>query len=110
LFKDAKREMRVVVASDGSRLVAEYCCGCGEKLTEWLQHSAQQDLSGAPVVTDYSKMAPRCQYHGCTDPGQAHHCAPRYLFNDADEWPIVYLCLYHHKAWHDVVRYSHAEY
>jgi hypothetical protein len=34
---------------------------------------------------------------------QAHHVACQSLFDDADAWPVVWLCTACHDQWHDVV-------
>jgi len=43
-----------------------------------------------------------CQVAGCgrTDT-ELHHFAPRSLFPDADNWPVLPLCVEHHLAWHN---------
>lgn len=45
-----------------------------------------------------------CARCGAEGKLQAHHWAPRHLFpEDADEWPISYLCRPCHLTWHKVV-------
>jgi hypothetical protein len=46
---------------------------------------------------------PYCQK--CGQPGaERHHWAPQALFDDADQWPMDYLCRACHTRWHQVTR------
>lgn len=44
-----------------------------------------------------------CSYSGCDTPEtEYHHFAPRNTFSDdADNWPVLPLCVKHHREWHN---------
>ena len=45
---------------------------------------------------------PTCAVCGC--PGaEYHHWAPQAIFEDADKWPVSYLCRTCHRKWHDTM-------
>jgi hypothetical protein len=62
------------------------------------------DIESIPIVEDYSDQI-KCAVIGCVEiGGEYHHFAPKHLFSDeADNWPTAYLCLKHHRQWHDLV-------
>tara|TARA_R110002012_G_scaffold256331_1_gene436359 strand:- start:100 stop:795 length:696 start_codon:yes stop_codon:yes gene_type:complete len=42
-----------------------------------------------------------CSYSGCErTQTERHHIMPRAYADDADLWPLVVLCTYHHDKWH----------
>lgn len=44
---------------------------------------------------------PTCGYQGCeSNVVEMHHIMPKGYADDADDWPIVPLCPYHHNKWH----------
>lgn len=43
----------------------------------------------------------RCGSNGGT---QLHHWAPRAIFDDAEQWPMSYLCPPCHRTWHQAMR------
>ena len=44
---------------------------------------------------------PACSYKDCTRTFvEMHHIMPRGYLDDADDWPIVPLCVFHHDKWH----------
>lgn len=44
-----------------------------------------------------------CERCGSVDGTELHHWAPKYLFDDADDWPTSYLCRACHTKWHRAV-------
>lgn len=45
-----------------------------------------------------------CARCGSTNGTQLHHWAPRAIFDDADHWPMSYLCPPCHRTWHQAMR------
>ena len=45
-----------------------------------------------------------CAYKGCTNTNtQRHHIMPRAYQPDANDWPVVVLCSFHHDKWHALI-------
>jgi hypothetical protein len=57
-------------------------------------------------VRDYQAMfaSDPCARCGSTAGAQLHHWAPRAIFDDADLWPMSYLCPPCHRIWHTAMR------
>ena len=49
-----------------------------------------------------------CAHCGSAAGTELHHWAPRALFEDADEWPLSFLCRKCHMRWHRVMQTPHA--
>lgn len=54
-----------------------------------------------PIVVDYAGMFARCLVRGCeAGDVELNHFAPQAIFGDnADDWPMGYLCVAHHIEW-----------
>lgn len=56
-------------------------------------------LGGSPPYRIENESIMFCQH--CEARGaEAHHIAPKHLFEDADTWPLFYLCTPCHGLWH----------
>ncbi len=62
--------------------------------------SKSLDVEDIPIV-DFS-CGERCAKCGSRGT-ELHHWAPRAIFDDADDWPMDYLCKPCHDAWHRVM-------
>ena len=93
--------------SSGSTVVIARCAGCGNSPQRKTPFYKKElfDLEALPVWNDYRTAEQVCAVLKCENKGaEYHHIAPRYLFGDECElWPGIWLCLYHHKRWHDIV-------
>ena len=69
---------------------------------ETIRATTSIDIDRLPVMENYSGRE-ICAV--CGNPyTELHHFAPRHLFgNDADNWPMAYLCKKHHDLWHAIV-------
>lgn len=96
------------INSFGSSLVYWECTLCNENAmgsAHWLPHDPIRkygiNIDEIPIVEDYRVQT--CSVCG-TLGAQLHHWAPRYLFGDeADKWPLTYLCVPCHIRWHNLV-------
>ena len=97
------------IGSDGSVRIYYYCDNCRKNAIRpafWISKKqfTNEQIESIPILIDGTIEAEPCAYHGCSKPGQYHHAAPRYIFdNEADKFPGFYLCLEHHRQWHDTV-------
>lgn len=65
----------------------------------------EDEIAQMPLHYDRSGNSGTCCYKDCDESYvEHHHFAPRAMFGkDADNWPVMPLCKYHHKLWHDTV-------
>lgn len=91
----------LAVRSNGVRVIESRCLICGYRAR---QRGAGPDEL-APLWKDAVATAQTpCERCGATEAGvEVHHWAPRHLFDDADNWPVSYLCRSCHTEWHQVV-------
>ena len=62
-------------------------------------HKSTFGLNLVPVSS--TGKTPACSYKDCTRTFvEMHHIMPRGYLDDADNWPIVPLCIFHHDKWH----------
>jgi hypothetical protein len=85
------------VTSNGTRLATLRCVACGLQMAN---RGAKDDVM--PVWYAEVAQAP-CERCGSTRGCELHHWAPRHLFDDADDWPMSYLCPRCHREWHKIV-------
>lgn len=88
---------------DGSIHPCSRCLDCG---LGGLTPIAKGDRVWSVCVRDLlaafaSEPCARC---GGTAGTQLHHWAPRAIFEDADLWPMAYLCPPCHRTWHQAMR------
>ena len=92
------------INSNGARVVVERCpiCGRNPNAGKPFLPVKDYDWDTLPLLKDFTPDAPACEYIGCQNKGvEYHHYAPRHLFDDADSWGTGYLCMYHHRLWHE---------
>ena len=96
-----------VIAANGAVQVKDICQSCGKNAGGngvSVPHRLIPDLDSLPIFEDYSLHAEPCAVRGCPEKTtELHHWAPRYLFDDCEDWPTSYLCTKHHAEWHAVV-------
>lgn len=67
---------------------------------EWIQRQGS-DFGAEFVLVGPEGDVPPCSYKGCKTPEvEMHHIMPIGYADDADDWPLVALCQYHHHKWH----------
>lgn len=90
---------------NGSKTVVDKCPRCGRDgdLNQPYLPSKDYDWEMLPLWEDRSKDSPKCSYLNCNNKEgvELHHFAPKATFGeDADNWPVAYLCKIHHNLWH----------
>lgn len=98
---------------EGARWVGYFakCNTCGEvSLSVPRQWFLSWRTQGVPTTEQTfpdngeADMHP-CSYAGCPNRDiEWHHFAPRGVFTtDAENWPVMPLCLKHHQEWHQMI-------
>lgn len=93
-----------MIITSGKTVVTERCDICGRypRGKPFVSKKEVADVDSLPLWHDNLADAPACDYFGCMEKGtEYHHYAPRHLFQDADMWATGYLCLKHHREWHE---------
>lgn len=98
------------VKTNGSVGLRWQCSGCGDfKTFGDIRHSFLETfgarLSDLPICEDGSTASAPCVI--CGEIGtEWHHWAPSSIFSALPAWSDVgaYLCVTHHREWHDVMR------
>lgn len=91
--------------------VVEYrvrCTGCGTESSGIGNNNFRLLLARGLEFTwfrqENNDSQLRCSHKTCTRDGiEWHHIAPRNTFPDADDWPILPLCRFHHQHWHQMM-------
>lgn len=96
----------IVHQSDGGFQIKMRCNACGAKsgalprglIDAW---GITPDRFGWSKTNEPREHEP-CVVEGCgLTPTEYHHFAPRNTFGvEADQWPVLPLCVAHHRAWH----------
>ena len=91
------------VMNAGGTMTAVLVCGrCGHGRVSVPLRRLRDDnieLADIPRLADHRRdYCERCGQLGA----QLHHMAPQALFQDADDWPLAYLCQPCHNEWHRV--------
>lgn len=89
------------IKEDGSIQIYGVCDECGFRIGGY-KHS-DFNLDTLPLLEDNSRRRPPCVVCGCFGT-QVHHWAPQAIFgiDEADRWPISYLCRPCHRRWHEL--------
>lgn len=91
-------------AANGSLQVV-WSCGVCDYRTSAVPHYVVQangiNIRQLPIIEDYAGLYARCVVRGClADEVELNHFAPQAIFGDAaDDWPMGYLCVAHHREW-----------
>jgi hypothetical protein len=87
--------------SDGRIAVRMFCGNCYEDQTGDLK--VPQEIRNAVGII-WRKDGKPCQVYGCGDVySQMHHVLPRCIdATMAERFPTVWLCLMHHRMWHEL--------
>lgn len=92
---------------DGSFQVWLKCDKCNKNFRGSAQFLKQAglDMDKIPVYDPNPAKREKCVVRGCNNYDvQYHHFAPRHLFQmDADDWPVLPVCNFHHSLWHALV-------
>lgn len=100
--------------ASGATVYPIYCTACGEVFAKYVKKRIAQEYAreNGPLQYVKTKTAEyiekkqiqiKCEVCDANE-GELHHWAPQYLFGDeADRWPIGYLCRACHRKWHDLV-------
>lgn len=101
---ECKPSMHRGRAANGSWQVFMWCPYC-QRRTESrnIPHREVRNLEALPIAWDNTEEAELCERCGSSEGTELHHWAPRHLFEDADEWPMSWLCVPCHLKWHQVV-------
>ena len=93
------------VTASGASQVFDLCLKCGKNSNGTAMYLPRK-ITGAPeqfrVIADYRLSGEKCAV--CGEAGtEDHHFAPRHIFGveEAELWPRSYLCVKHHKEWHN---------
>jgi len=87
------------------------CVSCGENvLKRWISHKEAEEITAKYGKTirdiqlffDYSGSQV-CSVCGSSEGVELHHFAPKHLFQDAEKWPMTFLCKKCHSRWHERV-------
>lgn len=89
---------------DGSRFYASFKHNNGHYISQadldFIQ-SRGSEFGINYVDVGPSGEVPSCSYKDCdSEIVEMHHIMPKGYADDADNWPIVPLCPYHHDKWH----------
>jgi len=98
-------------ANRAGHLTFPYVCNeCGYKssvlerkatVMQWIQYYGLT-VEDVPILPSSSDV-PVCEVCG-KEGAELHHYAPQHLFDNADDWPTGYLCLEHHREWHQKIK------
>lgn len=88
------------LTSSGVHVASLRCIVCTRQMKAIGAAKIAPDL---PMWADGTTHMPPCERCGSTAGVENHHWAPRHLFNDADEWPMSWLCRKCHQTWHKIV-------
>jgi hypothetical protein len=96
--------LKVIEKKNGTRQIFLRCSHCGA-----LGPVSYKDLRSygvdpyeLPVDVSYVTIDQVCCVDGCWQTRtELHHFAPRGVFGtEADDWPVLPLCVNHHTTWH----------
>lgn len=97
------RALFAVINAGGTRTAVLVCGRCGQgRRSVPFRSMADNGISpeDLPLLADYRRdYCERCGELGA----QLHHMAPQARFEDADNWPLAYLCQGCHARWHTVM-------
>ncbi len=93
--------------ASGALQVFDWCAECGRYIHHgkilWIPHDQAGDTENFPIHHDYRPQNPPCAVCGGSGT-ELHHWAPRNVFGeDAEHWPMTYLCRTHHAEWHNLM-------
>jgi DNA-directed RNA polymerase subunit M/transcription elongation factor TFIIS len=100
--------------ASGATVYPIYCDACGEVFAKYVKKIIAQEYAkeNGPLKYVKTKTAEyiekkqiqiKCEVCDANE-GELHHWAPQYLFGDeANRWPVAYLCRTCHRKWHDLV-------
>lgn len=94
------------VNANGAKVIILRCSTC-HKIPDPKHpfYSVTEDWVTLPFWYDYSQDSIPCCVIDCKNIGtELHHFAPRHLFGNSNDWPVGFLCGYHHDLWHKLTR------
>jgi hypothetical protein len=99
--------------TDHGVTLAYWCTKCSHRWHTWypippedaavLRAYLPSELPPQKRRRKESLRPPECARCGSISSLHEHHWAPKYLFDDADEWGTVTLCRQCHRRWHEVM-------
>lgn len=95
------------IFANGSYNLVCVCAQCNRHIDGnrvFWPKSLVDHIENLPLFKDESGQN-SCSVKGCTNTDtELHHFAPKeYWKHDAEYWPCLYLCRFHHRMWHDVM-------
>jgi len=110
------KDLNVGIAntSSGSTIYPMYCETCGDVTTRYVKKEIARNYAIQNAGLKYVKTKTmqhresgvmetiKCERCGANE-GERHHWAPSHLFEDAEQWPVSYLCRDCHAKWHRIV-------
>lgn len=100
---------------NGAFQVWDMCVNCERHAwgrVYYIPHKqAGMPLEEIPLFQDYMKHNPPCVVCHSREGTELHHFAPRHIFGteEAERWPKEYLCVKHHRVWHESVAMHYQE-
>jgi len=90
------------ITEAGQLAYAFFCSFCAEQNGNHIGHRklTEKEKQEAPLLKHTVFKNESCGRCGKNHSLQRHHWAPYHLFDDADEWPVSYLCIDCHALWH----------
>lgn len=100
--------------ASGATVYPIYCAACGEVFSKYVKKRIAQEYARENGPLQYVKTKTeeyiekkqiqiKCEVCDSNE-AELHHWAPQYLFGEeADQWPVGYLCRACHRKWHDLV-------
>jgi len=97
--------------ANGTYQVYDHCntCNGNANKSTIISHSRAGDLALLELKGDYKKGMPPCDVCGSGEGVEMHHWAPREMFEDAEQWPMGFLCLNCHTKWHKIINQKRYE-
>ena len=95
-------ELGKKITQAGQLVYAFFCSKCHEQNGHHIGHKrlTEKEKREAPLLKHAVFKDESCGRCGKNHSLQRHHWAPYHLFEDADEWPVSYLCVDCHYLWH----------
>ncbi len=97
---ESEHTVQRLIAVNGSTQLRGVCIRCHSIHRQSLSQD-DCDHSEFPVIADRTANAVPCERCGERGGTEQHHWAPQAVFGDeADDWPMAFLCRACHMEWH----------
>ena len=96
-----------IITSSRSQCFSALCSSCQQYQSQWIPKGTIKKhlpdgytLDDIPIARfNCGERCAKCGKRGT----EHHHWAPQGLFEDANDWPMDYLCKECHDAWHEKI-------